>query len=39
MTLIEVTSYWGESVFAIIITMSVVIAGIVIERIFSRLRK
>ena len=39
MTPIEVTSYWGEFVFAITITMSVVIAGIVIERIFSRLKK
>src|SRR5438309_6579342 len=39
MTPIEPTGYWSEFVFAITITISVVIAGIVIERIFSRLRK
>ena len=39
MTPVEVTSYWGDLVFAITITISVVIAGMVIERIFSRLRK
>ncbi len=39
MTPIEVTSYSGELVFAITVTLSVVIAGLVIERIFSVLRK
>jgi len=39
MTPIEVTSYSSELVFAITVTLSVVIAGLVIERIFSVLRK